>query len=189
MREPTFIEGESGEMHRPTVCVFLMLTVRWANPQDFRWEAGAQLVRLDLDSIGEEPVGAGVPVSYFVSRFACLEAEANRYFEDPSRNFGHTQLLAGVRYGYWIGPFGVFAKARPGLLRLGGGTALRNPGRENHFALDVGGVVMIGRRRAGMRIDAGDTVLFWGSQPFITGLPRPATMHNRQLSVGFVFRL
>jgi hypothetical protein len=156
--------------------------------QEFRWEAGAHLVRLDLDTIGEGPAGAGGRISFLATQHLALEAEVNRYFEDPSRNFGHTQVLAGIRYGYWIGPFGAFAKVRPGLLRLGGGTAARNPGRENHGAIDIGGVILIGRRRAGMRIDAGDTIVFWGSEPFLTGLPRPVTRHNRQLSVGFVAR-
>ena len=97
-------------------------------------------------------------------------------------------MLAGLRCGYWFGPVGVFGKTRPGLLHLGGGTAQRNPGRENHFSVDAGGVIMIGRGRAGLRIDAGDTIVFWGSQPFATGLPRPVTKNNRQLSFGFVIR-
>jgi hypothetical protein len=166
-----------------------MVTALPGHAQDFRWEAGAQLARLDLDSIGESPLGAGGRISYFVTRPIAFEAEANRYFEDPSNNFGHTQVLAGMRYGYWIGPFGIFAKVRPGYIRLGGATAALNPGRENHFALDLGGVIMIGRGRAGMRIDAGDTIIFWGSEPFNTGLPREiSSRHNRQLSVGFVVR-
>jgi hypothetical protein len=153
-----------------------------------RWEAGAHLIRLDLDSIGEGLGGAGARAGYVVNRFVTVEAEANRYFEDPSGNFGHTQVLAGARYGYWFGPFGVFAKTRPGLVRLGGGTAARNPGRENNFALDLGGVILVGRGRAGLRIDAGGTMIFWGPEPFATGLPRPITRHNRQLSIGFVVR-
>jgi hypothetical protein len=174
----------------PASCALflLLLTLPRAGGQDFRWEAGAHLVRIDLDSIGEGPGGAGGRISYLVSRFIAIEAEANRYFEDPSRNFGHTQILAGARYGLWLGPLGVFGKTRPGLVRLGGGTAARNPGRENHFALDVGGVIMLGRGRAGMRIDAGDTIIFWGSEPFVVGVPTPITRHNRQLSVGFVIR-
>ena len=170
---------------------FLLLVILGcaADAQDFRrWEAGAHFVRLDLDTIGEGAGGAGGRVSYFLNRFVAVEAEANRYFEDPSHNFGHTEVLAGARYGYWIGPFGIFAKARPGWLHLGGGTAARNPGREDHFALDVGGVIMVGRGRAGMRIDAGDTVVWWGSQPFSVGIPLPIKAHNRQLSVGFVVR-
>jgi hypothetical protein len=166
----------------------ILLLAAPANSQALRWEAGAQLVRLDLDTIGEGPGGAGGRISYLFNRSVGVDVEANRFFEDPSGNFGHTQILAGARAGYWIGPIGVFAKLRPGWLHLGGATAELNPGREDHFALDMGGVIMVGRGRAGMRIDAGDTVIFWGSQPFNTGLPRPVTRHNRQLSVGFVVR-
>jgi len=173
---------------RSLICVFFLIAAHSANSQDFRWEVGAQLVRLDLDSIGESAGGAGGRVSYFVNRLLTLEAEANRYFEDPSGNFGHTQFLAGVRSGYRIGPFGAFVKARPGFVQLGGGAAARNPGRENHFAVDIGGAITIGQRRTGMRIDAGDTLIFWGSQPFATALPRPVSRHNRQLSVRFVIR-
>jgi hypothetical protein len=73
-------------------------------------------------------------------------------------------------------------------VRLGGATAALNPGRVDHFAFDIGGVIMIGRGRAGMRIDASDTIIFWRAEPFRTGLPRPASKHNRQLSVGFAVR-
>lgn len=178
-----------GRPSRRAIVCFFLLALTCAEGQEFRrWEAGAQLVRIDLDSIGEGPAGAGGRISYFITPLVAVEAEANWYFEDPSGNFGHTQVLAGARVGYSIGPFGVFGKARPGFLNLGGGAAARNPGRENHFALDVGGVITVGRRRAGMRIDAGDTIVFWGSQPFVTGLPRPITRHNRQLSIGFVVR-
>jgi hypothetical protein len=156
--------------------------------EGYRWEAGAQAIRLDLDSIGESPGGAGGRISYLLHPRFAVEFEASRYFEDPSGNFGHTQILAGVRYGYWFGPFGIFAKARPGLLRLGGGAAARNPGRENHASLDVGGVILAGRGRFGMRIDAGDTIVWWGSQPFSVGIPLELKRNNRQLSVGFVLR-
>jgi hypothetical protein len=157
--------------------------------QDFRrWEAGLQLVRLDLDSIGEGPLGAGGRMSYYLTRSFAVEAEVNRYFEDPSHNFGHTQVLAGARYGLWFGPLGVFAKAQPGLMHLGGATALRNPGRENHFSLNVGGAILIGRDRFSLRIDAGDSITFWGAQPFNVGVPREITKHNRQLGIGFLIR-
>jgi len=170
-----------------SLLAILALFVTGLGAQDLRrWELGAQVVRLDLDTIGESPFGAGLRVGYRVNRIAAVEAEANRYFEDPSHNFGHTQILAGGRCGYWIGPIGLFAKARPGLLVLGGATAARNPGRTRHFALDLGGVLQVGRGRASLRLDAGDTLIWWGSQPFDVGLPERVTRHNRQLSLGFV---
>src|ERR1700755_12408 len=110
-------------LYRTLVAVALIvLTAHNLSAQDYRWELGAQLARLDLNSIGESPLGAGGRVSYLVRPSMALEAEANRYFEDPSHNFGHTEFLAGVRAGYWFGPLGVFAKARPGFVRLGGAT-------------------------------------------------------------------
>ena len=67
--------------------LFLLLTLARAQAQSLtRWETGVQVVRLDLDSIGESPGGAGARVGYYVNRFVTVEAEANRYFEDPSRN-------------------------------------------------------------------------------------------------------
>ncbi len=170
------------------ILVCATLTPVELQAQNRRWELGAQLARLDLNSIGESPLGAGGRVSYLPRPYIALEAEANRYFEDPSHNFGHTEILAGVRAGYWLGPFGLFAKARPGFVRLGGAAAARNPGRENNAALNIGGVLMLGRGRFGARIDGGDTMIFWGSEPFDVGVPRSISIHNRQLSLGFVVR-
>ena len=167
----------------------LLLAASSLHGQEFRrWELGAQLVRLDLDSLGEAPLGGGGRASYFVTRWLAIDAEGNRFFEDPSGNFGHTQFVAGPRAGISFGPVGIFAKARPGFVRLGGGVAERNPGRENNACLDVGGVITVGTGRAGMRLDAGDTIIFWGSQPFNAASPLPISQHNRQLSVGFFVR-
>jgi hypothetical protein len=47
---------------------------------------------------------------------------------------------------------------------------------------------MLGRGKAGGRIDVGDTIVFWGSKPFVTGIPESVTRHNRQVSFGFVIR-
>src|SRR5262245_38657820 len=89
----------------------LLVLLSAAEAQELRrWEVGAQLVRLDLDTVAEAPLGAGGRISYLLHRSFGVEAEANRFFEDPSHNFGHTEVLAGGRYGYWIGPVGIFAK-------------------------------------------------------------------------------
>lgn len=128
------------------IVVLLRLTMPLVSAQEpYRIEAGVQLARLDLTPLGESPLGAGGRLGYFVNRFVVMEAEANRYFEDPSHNFGHTQVMAGGRVGLQFGPVGIYAKVRPGWLHLGGAAASRNPGREDHFCLDLGGVIVVGR--------------------------------------------
>jgi hypothetical protein len=141
-----------------------------------------------LDSLGESPFGAGGRISYYPRPWLAADIEANHFFQDSSGNFGHTEFLAGARAGSWLGPVGLFAKVRPGWFHLGGGTAQRNPGREDHAALDLGAVILLGRGRIGARIDAGDTLIFWGDEPFLIGTPRALNPHNRQVSIGLVFR-
>ena len=151
----------------------------------------------------------GGRLAYNLNRYVALEAEGNFI---PKRNFSEVeqsrkaQFLAGVKAGLRKGKFGVFAKARPGVMYfsvLPSHTTciLTSPrifacAQENqtNFALDVGGVVeAYPSPRTVIRFDAGDTIVRFkeaGPTRLITASTfTPAdTLHNFQMSVGVSFR-
>ena len=165
-----------------------------AQSADRPFEAGVQFGALDLNnSIGEKPLAAGGRFGYWRAEWGTIEAEYNYFPENPSGNFGETLVLAGVKAGGWFEGIGVFAKARPGVIHFGGDFfKARNPGNRSQPALDVGLVVqrMFGER-AGVRLDVGDTMIFFGDAVIDTGdgsPDSPGTAHSVQMTLGFFVR-
>ncbi|MGH9904830.1 MAG: hypothetical protein ACRD8U_04495 [Pyrinomonadaceae bacterium] len=122
-------------------------------------------------------------------------------------------MKAGKRFR----KFGIFGKARPGVVSFSGGdfdvVAVPAPPptfpgfiitrkRANNFALDVGGVIeLYHSRRIFTRFDGGDTIIWYPNRSFSTVLfdetgavrtfpiIRPAdTRHNFQVSAGIGIR-
>lgn len=163
-----------------------------------KFEVGAHFTTLDLrETIGEKPAGIGARFTYNVDEHFSFDSEINYFPEDGSNNFGETQGLFGLKAGKrFSDKIGVFAKARPGFVRLGDAFVARNPAAEQtKFALDVGGVVeFYPSERFAIRIDVGDTIIPFGNdvvdraalpdQRFI----RPGTTHNLQAGIGFQIR-
>ena len=122
-----------------------------------------------------------------------------------------TQGLFGVRVGKRFEHVGVYAKARPGFLRLSRGEFRRRPGvvcvvpspvcyesrPTTSFAFDAGGVVeLYPSRQTFVRFDAGDTMVRTkqrlapartGGGVFVIDVEGETT-HNFQGGVGFGFR-
>jgi hypothetical protein len=151
--------------------------------------------------------GFGGRVTYnFNSHFA-LEAEGNFFPHRNSPDFltgGRLlQAQAGLKAGKRFGKFGLFAKARPGLVSFSEVVKVgpNEPSffflevqRKTYFSMDAGGVVeFYPSRRIVTRFDAGDTMIRYGKFPspfsFPGALPQvsPRT-HNFQLSAGVGFR-
>src|SRR5215467_10560917 len=136
-------------------------------------ETGAQFTGLHLNTLGERALGFGGRGSYEFTRRTLIiapEVEFNYFPQNPSGNFGETQLLAGVRAGVKIDQFGFFLKARPGLVHFGGGDFTeRNGGSATNFAVDVGGVFeYYVSQRVAIRLDWGDTMIHF-PRPIATG--------------------
>jgi len=165
-----------------------------------RFEVGAQLSTVDMrESVREKPLGIGGRFSYNLNEYAAVEAELN-YFSTPEANLDRTQGLFGLKAGRRFGgdspKVGVFVKARPGFVRFHG---LREPGVSINGttkpALDLGGVLeLYPSKRTVFRIDAGDTIIFYGGETVrrfsLPGAPqeRLGTGHGLQVAVGFGFR-
>jgi hypothetical protein len=166
----------------------------------------------------------GVAPGYYISRHfnrsVALEAVANffphtcRFCGDNSGNI--TQGLVGIKAGKRFQNWGIFGKARPGVVSFskgdskyvatGTGSSFPFEFRQNrltNFAIDLGGVLeFYPSKRIVTRFEAGDTLIHYGQRQssFLsfdptTGLPvllpfttRSETRHNFQFAAGVGWR-
>jgi hypothetical protein len=184
-------------------------------------EVGAQFSTLsvrrpDFFNETEHQPGFGGRLTYNLTDNVALEAEGNFF---PTR--GTTSISTGgralqgqfgVKAGRRFDRFGVFAKARPGLVSFDGALQFRGTeniifegqtftvprfqiARKTHFSTDLGGVLeFYPSRRIVTRFDFGDTIIRYGqretfgsaSQPIVNA---PSTIrHNFQFTAGVGFR-
>jgi hypothetical protein len=160
---------------------------------------------------GTDPeAGFGARFTYNLNDHVALEAEGNFFPREsyPGQTFGGfpAQAQFGAKVGRRWGRFGVFAKGRPGfvsfsrVLQLVGtqmfAIGVFEPGRKNHFSMDVGGVFeMYPSRRLVTRFDFGDTAIRYSRRheqtiflsQNVVEIP-PETKHNFQFSAGIGFR-
>jgi hypothetical protein len=102
--------------------LLLALGVGGIDAEDFgRWEAGAQLVRLDLDTIGESPLGAGGRVSYLVNRSFAFEAEGNHFLKIRAAILGTRRFWPGRGMATGLVRSGFLRRPGPVICVLEGG--------------------------------------------------------------------
>jgi hypothetical protein len=190
---------EAHNMYVRSVVVLLTFFIALANAGLAQTERppqiGAQFTALKVDAVGEGPVGVGGRASYDL-RFRRLtmapELEFSHYPQNPSGDFGETQLLFGARAGVRIDRFGFFLKARPGLVHFGGNNFTRRNGSATNFAVDLGGVFeYYTSHRVVLRLDLGDTLINFPQPIFVDVTPpvNPAGWyHNFQRSFGVSWR-
>ena len=192
-----------------TVCILLIPA---AIGQGEKFEVGGQVTSFSTNSGFDVPReafhGFGGRVAYNLTPYLGFEAETNYL---PNTYEGKIVSLFGAKIGVRKPVFGLFAKARPGLISVryreecgipeGCPSA---PGStiapRNCFALDFGGVLELydfgvyKSDRLFFRLDAGDTFAKFGwqywsqldGQTIRTDVSRPR--HNPQISVGAGFR-
>jgi hypothetical protein len=158
-------------------------------------EIGVQFTALRLSPLGEGAGAVGGRASYdlgFRRLTVAPEVEVNYFPQNPSGNFGETQLLAGARAGAKIDQFGFFLKLRPGVVHFGGGDFVERNGSSTNFAMDAGAVFEYYiSRRVALRVDWGDTMIYFPQAIATGGVPavRPAGWyHNLQGSGGVNLR-
>lgn len=181
-----------------------------------KFEIGAHFTSLTLDS-GETQPGLGVRFTYNATKNIAFEAEGNLLPPDSRdrffRNGGRAvEGLFGVKIGKRYEHFGIFAKARPGLISFTRGKLIVTPNNNGsafppdgrteqltHFAFDVGGVLeFYPTRHIVTRFDAGDTIIRYGDTT-VTGVSGPPfvltpftipgeTKHNFQFTAGVGWR-
>jgi len=146
--------------------VFTVFCTRaWAQDIPPRIEVGLHLTAVNEAGLGEKPLGGGGGITYRLSRYLAVDAEANRFpIGGGAANFPVTQALFGARAGIRVGNIGLFGKVRPGFGAYD--TTLYQPGIGTKANLDVGGVLeFYSVRHFGARLDFGDTIIFFGNNP------------------------
>lgn len=208
------------------IVFFIFLSLSQAQPatDEHPFEVGGQVTTVNLrplearattftgstvtfNMFGENVSGFGGRFGYNINKNISIEAEGNFF---PQDLFGNqeggqkAQFFAGVKAGARNNRVGVFAKARPGVMRFkelssfnncntGLVVSCRSNGQTN-FALDVGGVIeFYPTARTIIRVDVGDTIVRYrgnnGGGAFTnTVVIQPATKHNFQASIGFGYR-
>lgn len=159
-------------------------------------EVGGQLSIIDMrESISEKPPGVGGRFTYNFTDEIAADTELN-YFSTAEVDLNRTQGLFGIKAGKRFESVGVFAKARPGFMHFHGqpqpGVSVAGTTK---FVTDLGGVFEIyPSKRFIVRIDVGDTIIFYGGQTIkqlsLPGGPQVQldTTHNLQASIGIGFR-
>jgi hypothetical protein len=128
-------------------------------------EVGVDVTGTHLHKIDQAPTGAGARFLYNLSPNLALDTEITGY---P----GKLSALLGTKAGFRGNRFGVFAKGRIGMWHF----------TRSYFATDLGGVLeYYPSRHATIRIDIGDTIIFYGGA-------RLGTVHNFQPGIGFSYR-
>ncbi|HVF42208.1 MAG TPA: outer membrane beta-barrel protein [Pyrinomonadaceae bacterium] len=170
-----------------------------------------------FDTGNDTEAGFGARVGYnFTDNFA-LEAEGNFYprrgIPNSSTGGYPTQFQFGPKFGKRFRRFGLFAKARPGLVSFSRvlhqtGTETFNFGgqtfifptfedrRRTYFSADLGGVLeFYPSSRIFTRFDFGDTLIHYGRRPsrnvITASTPAtidPSTTHNFQFTAGIGLR-
>jgi len=187
-----------------------------------RYEVAAEFTTLNRDSFeGTRPEpGAGVRFTFNFNKTFAIEGATHASFKDcySCTNSGRVyDLFGGVKVGKRNRSWGIFAKARPGLVNFSRGQfniiqtgttgsfpfQFESKGSDN-FAVDLGGVVeFYPSRRIVTRFDFGDTIIHFsrrrgnglsfdpatGIYTLIPFTVPSKTTHNFQFitSVGFRF--
>lgn len=165
--------------------IVLALLLNFSNPE----ELGVQLTGVHLHKIDEAPFGVGARFFLNFTPRVALDSEFTRYPANPSGNFGETAAMLGVKTGWRGDRIGIFGKARGGLWHFGGSFFDLRLSRKTIPAADVGGVLeYYPSPRTAVRIDLGDTILFYGAQSLFGITGRLDSVHNFQPGFGFSFR-
>lgn len=191
------------------VAALLMLAPQAARAQtdEHRFEVGAVFTAVGAESLEGASKGLGARFAYNLNEHFAVDAETAFF---PSDEFGNNlvgqnaQGFVGLKAGARSKYVGLFAKARPGVMFVGGSTAgfdcERGGGlsracrpERSHLALDAGVVAeFYPSSRTIVRLDLGDTIVrlrragrnvFDGTQVNSTDIT-----HNFQASVGFGYR-
>lgn len=168
------------------ILLFVSAVSASAQPPPARFEIGAQAALLRLSDFGATSAGVGGRFTVYLSRWASLEAEGTFFPRDDialpativadirvAHHRSRAEAVAGLKLGVRGARAGVFAKIRPGLVRLrdrgqeclGADCArvlflLARPEYRTEFALDIGGgFEFFPSGRMVTRVEIGNTMI------------------------------
>jgi hypothetical protein len=161
----------------PLVFFLWLLCISPLQGQSIPRELGIQLTGTHLHKLDETPLGVGARLFLDFTRRTSFDAEVT-YFTNPRAS----SVLSGIKSGFRSSRFGTFGKTRAGIWHFGGSYFDPRLNRKTFFTMDLGGILeYYPSRRTVVRIDLGDTVIFYQSA-------RLGTVHNFQPGLGFSFR-
>lgn len=148
-----------------------------------KFEVAAEFTTLQRESFtGRTDSGVGARFTFNLNRVVSLET-AGYFFPTQCNNCPNdgnvTEVVAGVKIGKRFEHWGIFGKARPGVVSFSRGkfNVVPNPAipgfpfefvpdRLSSFAADLGGVLeFYPSKHIVTRFDAGDTIIRFGSRP------------------------
>ena len=162
------------------ICVLMLQANAVGQSQDPppKFEVAAEFTTLERESFDGRRTDPGVGARFTYNLNRAISLEAAGYFFPKScfncRNPGRvTEVLGGVKVGKRFDNWGIFAKARPGVVSFSEGefNILRAPtnvftqldfeqNRVTSFAADLGGVIeFYPSKRIVTRFDMGDTII------------------------------
>lgn len=173
---------------------------------EHKFEAGVVFTAVGAENLGESSKGLGARFAYNFNDHFALDAEGSLF---PRTSLGNnqtaqnTQAFVGIKAGARSRYAGVFAKVRPGVMRIGnsvsgfdcssrGSFEVCRPER-GHLALDAGLVAeFYPSPRTIVRLDLGDTIVRFrtAGRNFFNGTDVSSTSvtHNFQAGIGFGYR-
>jgi hypothetical protein len=182
------------------LCCLFVINAHAQEDRASKFEIGVHYSALRVTEKSDKDSGVGARFTYNLNDYVAVEAEGTKFPE--SREGGtnnEVEGLFGVRAGKRFKHYGVFAKARPGLVQFHKLGSAEVPNVFNHpetrFALDVGGIVEVyPNKHTALRVDVGDTMINYRHGDFFyQRLDEPMPVHtqfshNLQIIVGFAFR-
>ena len=198
--------------------LLLMQSSSFAQSQDVpKFEIGGEFAALEREDFGDQRIEAGVGARFTFNFNRSLAFETAGYFFPHKcfcRNAGNmSEVVAGAKFGKRFEKWGIFAKARPGVVSFSRGEF--NPirvsasgvdveiNRITSFAADLGGVLeFYPSPKIVTRFDVGDTIIHFRRRTvngidfnpitqefFLVPFVLPArTTHNFQFTAGVGFR-
>jgi hypothetical protein len=183
-----------------SILILLTLTTPVAQGQSDppKFEVGGQVSFMNFETFGtfseprQKQLGGGGRFTYNFNKYVAAETQIDFFPQKDTEQIGpfvvdlwgsKTLVVGGVKAGNRGDKFGVFAKARPGIIHFSGVpgflciTAPCPQPAKTNFAFDVGGVLeFYPSARSVVRFDFGDTII--KHQRFF------GTSHQLQASVG-----
>ena len=144
-------------------------------PDSPRIEIGASVGAVDFrESLLEKPLTVGLRGGYRLRPWLGVEAEWLVAPQDATGYYGEQLLLAGPKAGLRAGPVTVLAKARAGLLHIGGRVhrAYRNGRARREAVFELGAIIELETsEHVAIRIDWGRAFIDFGGEPLRSPLP------------------
>jgi len=175
---------------------YFALNAAHAEENNYRFDGSFQIGVLNLKgSVGESTIGVGGRFGYHLASILFLDADTLHLPKDPSGYYGETLILGGIRAGQRFEEFGIFAKARTGIINFNRESNAAQLFESTIFpAFDIGAILEIypseRRKNFFVRLDISDCIIFFNNNVVqgLEGIKHLNVEHNPLFEFGIGFR-